>query len=189
MAGWWLGKSQGTVRVQVDRSAERRLQAQLVERERRIQALQKENAKLRQQLRKPKDDLGELTFYHELPKQSVTPAPMGPEVARQPRIKRDSTKKEDHVSRVIERELAGKTGGFRIQISSFRRRTDAETLLRKLRRQHVTASIRAVEVAGKGRWYRVIAGPYHSRLLAEHARKTIERKLKLHGLVVYGSER
>jgi len=187
-AGWWFGKSQGTVRIEVDHQAEQRLQARLAQQRARIERLEQENAKLRKQLHRPKDDVGELTFYSELPKQSVKPAPLGEHAAPREKQARQAPR-EDHVSRLIAQELQGETKGFRIQVGSFRRRADAEALLRRLRQQHVTAMVRAADVPGKGRWYRVIAGPFHSRLLADHARATIERKLHLHGLVVYGAAR
>ena len=185
--GVWIGKSQGRVTVRTDHEAEQRLQQQLAEQQRKLEALQAEKQALQQRLQAQQGEVGELTFYSELPRQSVTPAPLSESHAA-PASSSHAAKKDD-VSHLIEQEMAKgsapATVRYHIQVGSFRRESDARRLLHRLQKAHVSGSIQAVELTGKGRWFRVIAGPFHSRLLADHAREDIEKKLHLRDLVVY----
>jgi len=184
--GLWVGKSQGKVIVRVDHEAEQRLQQQITARQQQIDKLQTENRALQQRLQAQQGDVGDLTFYSELPRQSVTPAPLSE--SHSAPVAAKHVRKKDDVSQLIEQEMAKvspATLRYHIQVGSFKRESDARTLLHRLQKAHVSAYIQAVELTGKGRWFRVIAGPFHSQLLADHAREDIEKKLHLRGLVVY----
>jgi len=185
--GLWVGKSQGRVIVRVDHEVEQHLQQEINAKQKQIATLQAENRLLQQRLQTQQGDVGELTFYSELPRQSVTPAPLSESHAAsvQP------THKRDDVSQLIQQEMeksSPESMRYHIQAGSFKHESDARTLLHRLQKIHVSAYIQAVELAGKGRWFRVIAGPFRSRLLADHARENIEKKLRLRGLVVYARQ-
>ena len=155
--------------------------------------------------------VGELTFYNELPKQSVDPAPLNGGSSsttstdkRQPAAdRRESGSSEALLKSLIENELkqAGNkpaTSGtaakkpeasderYYLQLASFQKRADAENFYPKVTAAGFQGVIKRVELAKLGTWYRVYAGPFASKPVAEKARKSFKEKLKITGLVVQG---
>lgn len=185
-----------------------------------LKAQQEELARLRAEASKPRPEttttrVGELTFYNELPKQSVDPAPLNPRdeseaapvatpVARENRAPAPAVKASDEeLRKIIEQELGrgADTGHVRptapaatamrgdsylLQLASFQKQSEADNFLPKLDAAGFSGSVRRVELAGKGVWYRVYAGPFASKDAAEEAKLSAKEKLKISGLVVKG---
>lgn len=194
--GYWLGKEHG---AQIVESAEK---ARLVE---QIKQQQQEMAKLRQEAQQQRRDadvstsrIGDLTFYNDLPKQSVTPAPLSgtgvapPEEMASPAAQPGSqaTGKspagDDLLRNIIQREMSGgqSSAAYVVQVGSFRSDAETQPLVRRLSGLGLHASVRPVDLKEKGRWYRVYAGPYASRDEAEKVQQQIRTGLKINGLVL-----
>ncbi|HXH72548.1 MAG TPA: SPOR domain-containing protein [Mariprofundaceae bacterium] len=197
--GYWLGKEHG---AQIAESAEK---ARLVE---QIKQQQEEMAKLRQEAQQQRRDadvstsrIGDLTFYNDLPKQSVTPAPLSgtgvappdemasPAEQPAPQPNSQTTAKaagDDLLRNIIQREMTGgaASAAYVVQVGSFRSSPETAPLLKSLAGLGVHASVRQVDLKEKGQWYRVYAGPYPSRDEADKARLQIRKNLKIDGLVL-----
>jgi len=183
------------------------------EKERLVKQLklqQEELAKLRAEAKQrvpqvSTTEVGELTFYNELPKQSVEPEPLTSTDSkaekalpkeRVPAATADRSKgsSEALLKQIIERELGQNEaeprhtvdGQYYLQLASFQKRADAEGFYPQLAKSGFKGLIKQVEVAGRGKWYRVYAGPYVSQRQAEQARSRAKEKLKISGLVVKG---
>lgn len=67
----------------------------------------------------------------------------------------------------------GTAVSYVIQTASFRKTEDAAKLKQRLAGKHLTAFVEAIEVPGKGIWYRVMVGPYTDSAAAEQAAKQL----------------
>jgi len=198
--GYWLGKEHG---AQIAESAEK---ARLVE---QIKQQEQEMAKLREEAKQRRKDadvstskIGDLTFYNDLPKQSVTPAPLSgtgdspvanlpattpkPDVPVSAAPEPSPSSGDDLLRNIIQREMAGGkvAAEYVVQVASFRGSDEASPLLKQLDTLGVKATVRPVDLAGKGRWFRVYVGPYGSRDEADKVRLKIKKALKIDGLVL-----
>jgi cell division septation protein DedD len=147
--------------------------------------------------------IGELSFYKDLPKQSVMPTP----VSSAPVIKaaskavvkplthsaaKTTNSSGIHDNRVITPAVHSselqkrdvKPDAYRIQIASFRSRSDAAPMQQKLMQSGFPAFIHAVDLGAKGQWFRVYAGPFPSKLTAQSNQRQIEIKMKIKGLLL-----
>jgi cell division septation protein DedD len=138
--------------------------------------------------------VGELHFYTDLPKQSVTPAPVSgaPKAAKKSRVSHAASKKKRKASAPAANRLEVETriadanhpsGAYRIQLGSFRTMNDASALEHLLRRSGYPSYVQAVTLVNKGQWFRVFAGPYASRSKANEAKKMIYDRLRLNGIL------
>ncbi len=189
------------------------------EKERLVKQLkmqQEELARLRAEARKQlpqvsTTQVGELTFYNELPKQSVEPEPLNPdrsvpaqtdreESVPDQRPDKSKSSSEALLKQIIERELtqgskpeavksskAEADGSYYLQLASFQKRSDAEKFYPKLASAGLSGVVKQVEIPKLGQWYRVYAGPYASRELAEKAKRDVKSKMNISGLIVKGS--
>ncbi|RMG92789.1 MAG: hypothetical protein D6703_01380 [Zetaproteobacteria bacterium] len=186
---WWGNQGQGKVFDGDEHQRLVMLEKQLEEKRLQLAQLEQENARLKQEKEKNPATVDELTFYRELPRQSVTPAPLAEVPVLDPakRAVRHAEKHDD-ISHVIEAQMGGAAatgkGGYRIQVGSFRRRYDAESMMKHLRKHGFSTFIQSVDLGDKGQWHRVFVGPFHSSLLAEHAKQDLEKKVQLKGLVI-----
>jgi len=208
MMGQEMGKQKAT-------SAEK---ARLVE---QLKAQQEELSKLRAaaKQRLPEvstTEVGELTFYNELPQQSVDPEPL----TATTNTKREATGKSESVEAttssenllksLIENELkqAQKSASkselkpvhvdssakasvageaiYYLQLASFQKKSDAELFYPKLGKAGFDGVIKRVELSKLGTWYRVYAGPFSTKELVEEAKQDVKQKLKITGLIVKG---
>lgn len=71
---------------------------------------------------------------------------------------------------------------FLIQIASFNRRQDAENLRASLMLRGVDAAI-VVTAQGTTSWFRVVAGPFHSKIEAEKAQSLLARNEHIKGII------
>ncbi len=135
--------------------------------------------------------VGELNFYKSLPKQSVTPAPVSAkadkptpkQVVKRPdqSVRVQQPLNSEHAKKAIDRSA------YRIQIASFRKHNDAAPILLKLSKAGFPAFVEKVNLGDKGLWFRVYAGPFASKSMAESNQQKIEQKVNIKGLLVRGS--
>ncbi len=146
--------------------------------------------------------IGELKFYHDLPMQSVTPAPISDspdsnasvKPALPPHPAKPSIEKPVSVEAVgmqpaektVKRAVADTAAVYQIQVTSHRIEARAATFQKKLFNAGFSAFIRSVDLAEKGKWYRVYAGPYSSKSAAEKAQLEIHKLTKIKGILVRG---
>ena len=142
--------------------------------------------------------MGELTFYNELPKQSVDPEPM--QVNREQSVQstqpgqssEESTTSKILYKQIIEKELNQKmsekpaevTGEYYLQLASFQKQSDAESFFPKLAKSGLPGVIKRVELSRLGTWYRVYAGPFDSKQTSEEAKKRAKSSLNITGLII-----
>ncbi len=203
-AGYWLGagdiQKTGN-KTDVD-ATEARLAAQVAENK----MLQAKNTALHEMVAqwkaKAEQDahtkVGELTFYKELPKQSVTPAP----VPDAPKVKAQLGKQPANVQQVTAVDAvhaatapghanatppisrSGSNVVYRIQLASFRTQADAMVMQKKLARAGFASQVKKADLGDKGQWFRLYAGPYDSRSNAEAVQQNINAQVKLKGFII-----
>jgi len=184
-----------------------------------LKAQQEELSKLRAaaKQRLPKvstTEVGELTFYNELPKQSVDPEPLTASTTpkREATGKREgieaATSSEKLLKSLIENELnqaqtsapkselkqvqAGSSAKesaageitYYLQLASFQKQNDAELFYPKLGKAGFEGVIKRVELPKLGVWYRVYAGPFATKKTAEGAKQSVKERLNITGLIV-----
>jgi cell division septation protein DedD len=79
---------------------------------------------------------------------------------------------------------AGRAGGYQLQVSSFKKREDADGFAEVLRRRGHRAHVEEAHVKGRGLWHRVRIGPFKYRRSAEIYRQDFEAKERMVGFVV-----
>ncbi len=203
--GYWLGlanSQQAGNSVDVD-AVEAKLAIQVAENNvllAKTEALQDSVEQWKQKAQQDAHSkVGDLSFYKELPKQSVTPAPMpdmpvatgAPKIVAKPvPAQRSEVVKAvkslpsgSHASAIPKQPLVDV---YRIQLASFRTQSDAMVVKQKLSQAGFPALIHKVDLGSKGLWYRIYAGPYHSKSAAEADQKKIGKKIKLKGFLIRG---
>ena len=189
-AGFWLGGAKeklpetadakvAAVQKQLDEKL-----AQLKLQQAKIDELEESLAGWKKRMeQKASDKLGELQFYKNLPKQSVTPAPMA-EVAEQPSPAKEASALPTKSIDAQAKPATPKAGSYRLQIASSQSKKDAANFQRKLFDAGFSASVQAVDLPGRGTWYRVYAGPYADEATALTAQHDIQSKFKVRGLLI-----
>ncbi|MDX8390527.1 MAG: SPOR domain-containing protein [Mariprofundaceae bacterium] len=196
-AGFWLG---GETEKQLNNNEERsQLLHQIMQQQQEIKELKlaqvkSEKERLIQQKKSeqathPLTDVGPLTFYNDLPKQSVTPVPLT--------IPNHKETKKKTAEDILRQELktpsatptvlattAHKGQTYRLQVGSFQQKKDAGELKKRLAKIDNSATVMQSEIKNRGTWYRVFMGPYLSRNEAELAHKDIQQKMHITGLIV-----
>jgi len=139
--------------------------------------------------------VGELQFYKSLPKQSVMPAPVTAKAQGKPVSKaaalrhvsnnKPSSSNAPSVAPMNNTSLDGHP--YRIQIASFRHQSDADPVQRKIKSAGFPAFVRSVDLGEKGLWFRVYAGPFVSKAVAENKQMQIEVQMHLKGLLIRGN--
>jgi len=145
--------------------------------------------------------VGELSFYKDLPKQSVMPAapvsatkPAAIKVKKathsiakpRPAIKpitAHTPQASSHAVTHTANQANSSTHTYRIQIASFRSRSDAVPMQQNLIKIGLPAFIHSVDLAAKGQWFRVYAGPFASKALAKEQQQNIEQKMHINGFL------
>jgi len=144
--------------------------------------------------------VGELSFYKDLPQQSVMPAPVSAKVIKKKPAKTSPPSKPISAASVALDSSASTSNipdsiapasnkalsqvAYHIQIASFRHRADAMPIQKKLSTVGFPAFIRQVDLGAKGQWFRVYAGPFTSKPVAENRMQQIEQQLKIKGFLV-----
>ncbi|EAU53634.1 SPOR domain-containing protein [Mariprofundus ferrooxydans] len=202
-AGYWTGTAQHDVKPTVSQKDMAARQARLDAKTAEINVLQARIDALEEQVAmwkgKAKQDahskVGDLQFYTDLPKQSVTPAPVvEPAKESGEPVEPSPVKADPHefassgqgVVTPVAAEPRAVLAGFRIQIASFRSRVDATALQNKLNKAGFKAYVQTVDLAERGQWFRTYAGPYASKAEAEQRLPAIEAQMHMKGLLIRG---
>jgi len=144
-------------------------------------------------IRERAPELGEFTFYHDLPAAPVEPTPLpSPGAASGGAAATGSApparaEAEDPLAGIIRREIgrpAAARHAWRVQAGSFRTRREAEALRRRLIDAGIEARVRDVSLAERGRWFRVYTVAVGSRKDAERLRRGMLERLGIHGMIV-----
>lgn len=170
------------------------LMKKLEKQQQKIEVFKKEAAKTKQS-EAATLQLGELTFYTELPNQSITPEPL---TAKEPTSKSKHTKAhviideqqtdlaltEKRLNAIIEQEMRTPTQQYRIQIASFKEDSDARKFVQQLQKEDVAAEVQQVSLANLGVRYRVLTTPFKQREHALRAKEHIKNKFHVTGILV-----
>lgn len=141
----------------------------------------------------------QLTFYENLPKGNqaplgsginLPPAQPGPVSVDKPQkvvrpalaVTPDPVAPAPQPKPAAVPVMAGE-GPFVVQIASFRTGEEANLLADRLKSYQLTTFIEFADLGEKGRWYRVLAGPYANRQGAEQAAGLVQEKERLSALV------
>jgi DedD protein len=91
-----------------------------------------------------------------------------------------------HVSRDDAAEAAapGEAGGFQLQVSSFKKQSDADDFAAALRRRGHRAYVEGANVKGRGLWHRVRIGPFKHKRSAVLYRQDFEAKERIVTFIV-----
>jgi DedD protein len=79
---------------------------------------------------------------------------------------------------------AGRPGRYQLQVSSFKKKLDADAFAMALRRRGHKAHVEGAHVKGRGLWHRVRIGPFKYRRSANIYRQDFEAKERMVGFVV-----
>ncbi|MDQ6997297.1 MAG: SPOR domain-containing protein [Mariprofundus sp.] len=139
--------------------------------------------------------VGELQFYKSLPKQSVMPSPVTAKAERKPvskaaalrHVTNNQPSSISAASVVPVNNSSLDSHPYRIQIASFRHQSDADPVQSKIKRAGFPAFVRSIDLGEKGLWFRVYAGPFVSKAVAENKQIQIEMQMHLKGLLIRGN--
>ncbi|MDX8408641.1 MAG: SPOR domain-containing protein [Mariprofundales bacterium] len=186
LGGYQLGQRHGVDLQKAE--AQRALQQRFDQQQQEISRLQAElvtQAKQSAAEAKPKNttEIGELTFYNDLPNAKVLPDEAGMDGTRQV-----SHSLERGVADIIAQSRHGAEAGvpLRIQIGSFARKAEAESLKQQVVRLGLICTIHAAKLSGDRQRLRVMVGPYANMKQALAAKKQLKQKLHVEGLIVRG---
>lgn len=172
------------------------LMKKLEKQQQKIETFKKEAAKAKQPEEAATSQLGELTFYTELPNQSITPEPLNAtpkEILKQTQPKThsiineqqtDLALTEKRLNAIIEKEMRTPTQQYRIQIASFKQVKDANNFVQLLQKENMPAEIQQVSLANIGIRYRVFTLPFEQRENALQAKEQIKAKFHVTGILV-----
>ena len=88
-------------------------------------------------------------------------------------------RKDDAARREETKEIAGTSGEFTLQLSSFQDRAEADQFTEKLRKEGLKPYLLPTRIPGRGVWYRVRLGHYKNWEQAVAAKQGFERKQRL----------
>ena len=213
MGGFWLGQKRGIEVASGEDKA--RLEKILREQEEELVKL-REVAATKPEPKVSTTQVGELTFYNELPKQSAQPATLHSGVTgaqKQPSAVQSDAEHRDAVRKMIEKELqqsiqeeelqqsaqksvvkpttkkqvrSTPSTGFVLQVASFQQKGDAQHFLAKLKKNGFSPIVKRVKLPNLGVWHRVYIEGFDTRKDAEHARERLKKSMKITALVVKG---
>jgi cell division protein FtsN len=171
------------------------LMKKLEKQQQKIETFKKEATKAKQP-EATTSQLGELTFYTELPNQSITPEPLNasPKEVSNPNKPKthpiideqqtDLALTEKRLNAIIAQEMRTPTQQYRIQIASFKHDKDAKNFVQLLQKENVAAEIQQVSLANIGIRYRVFTLPFDQRENALQAKEKIKDKFHVTGILV-----
>ncbi|MDX8387018.1 MAG: SPOR domain-containing protein [Ghiorsea sp.] len=190
--GFFMGEKHG---LETDKGNKHEaLLETLQEQQKELESFKQEAEKWRQK-EASTSQVGELTFYNELPKQSVMPEPLDGKIKHQiitPKNKHsiidesvdniEATEKK--LNAIIEKEMNTSTRKFRIQLASFKQRSDSENLVAQLKAVGVDASVDQVNLANIGVRYRVNTLPFDQHHHALRAKRLVKEKFNITGIII-----
>ncbi len=153
----------------------------------------KEDEKKRQRQGITTSKVGELTFYNELPQQSIIPEPLHApsnikkSTATIPEINNENDniqQVEKRIKDIIQQKLEHSARSFRIQVASFKLHKDALAFQPKLQDIGIQSTIHRVDLPNMGIWYRVFSTVFAKEEQAMHAKLAIKEKLHITGIMI-----
>ncbi|MDX8392259.1 MAG: SPOR domain-containing protein [Mariprofundaceae bacterium] len=175
---------------------------QLMIAQEKLALLQADADKERQGKQQPEasKQVGDLTFYSVLPKQKVMPAPLGDtgpaaKMSAPPHTPAAHTSSQHKLPSSLpsgqadagvatEARRSANISTYHLQVGSYIRRSDAEVFLNRLAAKELSAQIREKEIAGIGRRYRVVMGPFAGLAAAEAVKSQVREQLNMNGLLL-----
>jgi len=212
MGGFWLGKKQGIETAAGEDKA--RLEKLLKEQKNEMKLLRQEAAKQKVMPEVSTTQVGDLTFYNELPSQPVKPTPLHATNTLGKSLPIHSSTHASSPStlemrKMIEKEVHQpskknfkvvapkqalhsvsmndsrlKQHRFILQVGSFQKPADADAFLPKLTKQGLSPMVRRVELPKLGVWYRVYITGYASKSAANKAKNSIKKSMNITALVL-----
>lgn len=204
MGGFWLGQKQGIETAAGEDKA--RLETLLREQQDEMDVLRQEAAKKKAQPEVSTTQVGDLTFYNELPAQSVKPAPLhAKKITENPlpiktvknasipssstlemrkMIEKEMRQASEKKTTVVAHSNKPKAQGFILQVGSFQKQVDANAFLPKLTKHGFSPLVRRVELPKLGIWYRVYISGYDSKAAANKAKKAVKKSLNITALIL-----
>jgi len=210
-----LGQQQGIETAAGEDKA--RLEKLLQEQKNEMRLLRQEAAKQKIVAAVSTTQVGDLTFYNELPRQSVKPSPLHATDMPEKRgamhisIHKPSASTLE-MRKMIAKEMQQSTKNdvnletpklapnstsmhasgskkqkFILQVASFQKQADANGFLPKLMKQGFSPVIRRVKLANLGVWYRVYVIGYNSKDAANKAKETMKKSMNITALILKGS--
>jgi len=150
--------------------------------------------------------VGDLTFYNELPEQSVMPEPLDATFSKNLNMNiqhadpvgnlttnkisildgniDDMQAVKENLDAIIASELNKPAMRFRIQVASFKKRQDAIKLVSKIQDIGLHATSQRIDIPSIGVRYRVYTTDYNQQNQAVRAKALIKDKLKLTGIII-----
>ncbi|MDX8397799.1 MAG: SPOR domain-containing protein [Mariprofundaceae bacterium] len=177
LAGFWLGRDQG---IEVASGEDKAQLEQLLKKKQAELAVLRAEAKKQIQPKVSTTQVGELTFYNELPKQNVKPAPLLGIDTYELKAKAKST---HHKPKVVT-QVKSSGQHYILQIASFPSKKDAESFVVKLRRQDFSGVIHQVKLPQLGLWYRVYIEGLKSRKAANKIRAKVKKNMNITAVVI-----
>ncbi|MDQ6991542.1 MAG: SPOR domain-containing protein [Mariprofundaceae bacterium] len=148
-------------------------------------------------------EVGDLIFYNDLPKQSITPSALNQpaqkksidssllknrdvihlEIKQTPMIEKHKLKPP--ISSAVKKEtISHSQRMYQIQLASFQKRSDAMSLLENLKKKGLVTRIQEVNLAKLGIWYRIYTGQYMDKIVAKKDLLKLKESMHVTGLVV-----
>jgi len=195
-AGYWLGA--GDIQQTGNKTDVDAIEAQLIIKDAelkihqaRIETLEGLLAQWKSKAEKgAHTKVGELSFYTDLPKQSVMPTSISAKKESAPVTisKPASMRPPTSVSPETINNVSSPHNSYRIQIASFRSASDATPMQKKILKAGFPAFVQQVNLNDKGQWFRVYAGPFTSKPSAQENKQRLEQQMHLKGLLIRSSK-
>jgi len=186
--GFMLGQEQG--RQKANQAEKQRLLEQIGKQRQELETLKEKDRKHLASPGRASTQVGDLTFYNTLPKQSVTPAPLNE--ARSSVASGTTPRPARTVKNTVRSQLAPEAARnpapgemYRLQLGSYHLKANAGHLKAQLEQAGFPAKVQEMQLPGLGLWYRVYAGPYPGLTEAENARAQVQAKLHITGLLLH----
>ncbi|MBN4060692.1 SPOR domain-containing protein [bacterium AH-315-I20] len=195
--GFYMGENHG---LEANKSNKHEKLIEKLQNQKQELATLKVDAEKWQQQEANTSQVGELTFYNELPDQSINPEPLDNQpkavnnAAFLDKLEADLEKSrgdkharlatEQKLEDIINAHMNNTSRTFRIQVASFTTKEDAESFVPRLQALGIPAEVQHVEIPNKGTYFRVYTRSYMKEQDAIHAKQLIKQKLKVTGLLI-----
>jgi DedD protein len=134
-----------------------------------------------------------LTFYDNLPKGNQAPLGSGINLPPEQKVTTTEVKKaavskpaglpSAPLTKSVAASVTSTDGDFVVQVASFRTSEDAGKMVSRLKSYKLTSFVELANLDEKGKWYRVMVGPYAARENADQVAGFLKEKERLSVLV------
>jgi len=189
--GFLLGQEHG--RQKASQAEKQRLLEQIGKQKQELESLKKAARQQPSGQKSASAQVGDLTFYNTLPRQSVTPAPLNertPKAVSPPPAPTQGSHRDSVKSNPRKQSPSSPPKNstpvqmYKLQLGSYHLRANAERLRERLIQAGFPARVQEMQLPGLGQWYRVYAGPYPGLNEAENSKVQVQAKLHITGLLL-----